>query len=34
MNAEEIKSLQAPLKEQYRNDPVSAIVTLKFKSSP
>ena len=31
MNAEELKSLQAPLKEQYRNEPASAIVTLKAK---
>ena len=29
MNAEELKSLQAPLKEQYRNEPGSAIVTLR-----
>jgi len=29
MNPEELKSLQAPLKEQYRNDPSSAIVTLR-----
>jgi len=29
MNAEELKSLQAPLKEQYRNEPGSAIITLK-----
>jgi uncharacterized OsmC-like protein len=29
MNADELKSLQAPLKEQYRNEPASAIVTLK-----
>ena len=29
MNAEELKNLQAPLKEQYRNEPVSAIVTLR-----
>ena len=31
MNAEELKNLQAPLKEQYRNEPASAIVTLKAK---
>jgi uncharacterized OsmC-like protein len=29
MNAEELKNLQAPLKEQYRSKPASAIVTLK-----
>jgi len=29
MNSEELKSLQAPLKEKYREQPVSAIVTLK-----
>ena len=29
MNAAELKSIQAPLKDQYRNDPASAIITLK-----
>lgn len=29
MKAEELKQLQAPLKEKYRNDPASAIITLK-----
>lgn len=29
MNAEELKSLQAPLKEKYRDEPSSAIITLK-----
>lgn len=29
MNASELKSLQAPLKEQYKSDPGSAIITLK-----
>ena len=29
MNAEELKSVQSPLKEQYRSDPESAIITLK-----
>ena len=29
MNAEELKNVQAPLKEQYRNEPGSAIITLK-----
>jgi len=31
MNATELKSLQAPLKEKYRDDPSSAIITLKAK---
>ena len=29
MNATELKSLQAPLKDQYRNDPDSAVIVLK-----
>ena len=29
MNATELKSLQAPLKEQYKADPESAVITLK-----
>jgi len=29
MKAAELKSLQAPLKEQYRDDPASAMITLK-----
>jgi uncharacterized OsmC-like protein len=29
MNQLELKNLQAPLKEKYRNEPVSAIITLK-----
>ncbi len=29
MNSEELKSLQAPLKEKYRDEPVSALITLK-----
>lgn len=29
MNSSELKSLQAPLKEKYRTDPSSAIITLK-----
>ena len=29
MNAEELKALQSPLKEKYRSDPGSAIITLK-----
>ena len=29
MNAEELKTLQAPLKEKYRNHPESAIITLR-----
>jgi len=28
MNASDLKNLQAPLKEKYRNDPASAIITL------
>ena len=31
MKAEELRTLQAPLKNQYRSDPESAIVTLKAK---
>ena len=34
MNSEELKNLQAPLKEQYRNDPDSAIITLKATGKP
>jgi uncharacterized OsmC-like protein len=29
MNARELKALQAPIKEKYRNDPSSAVVTLR-----
>ncbi len=29
MNADELRNLQAPLKEQYREDPGSALITLK-----
>ena len=29
MNSEELKSIQAPIKEKYRQNPESAIVTLK-----
>ena len=29
MNATELKNLQAPLKEKYREDPLSAFITLK-----
>src|SRR4030095_2919995 len=29
MNAEELKSVQSPLKDQYRSNPESAIITLK-----
>src|SRR3979490_1740897 len=29
MNAEELKSVQAPIKERYRNDPGSASITLR-----
>ena len=33
MNSEELKVLQTPLKDKYRNDPKSAIVTLKAKGN-
>ncbi len=29
MNADDLRNLQAPLKEQYREDPASALITLK-----
>ena len=29
MNAQELKALQAPIKDRYRNDPSSAVVTLR-----
>jgi uncharacterized OsmC-like protein len=29
MNAEQLKALQAPIKERYRKDPVAAVVTLR-----
>ena len=29
MNSEELKTLQAPLKDRYRNEPESAVITLK-----
>src|SRR5882672_11391540 len=29
MNAEQLRSLQAPLKERYRNEPAAALVTLR-----
>jgi len=29
MNSEELKTLQAPLKDKYRNEPESAVITLK-----
>ena len=29
MNAEELKTLQAPIKERYKNDPTAAVVTLR-----
>src|SRR5947209_14149184 len=31
MNAEELKSLQAPIKERYRNEPQAAMITLRAK---
>ncbi|HEY8896973.1 MAG TPA: OsmC family protein [Niastella sp.] len=33
MNADELKNIQAPLKEQYRNEPATAIITLKAQGS-
>jgi uncharacterized OsmC-like protein len=33
MNLTELKNLQAPLKEQYKSDPASAIITLKAKGN-
>ncbi|MCB0063533.1 MAG: OsmC family protein [Caldilineaceae bacterium] len=33
MNAEELKALQAPLKDQYRENPAAALVTLKAEGS-
>ena len=29
MNAEELKALQAPIKERYKKDPATAVVTLR-----
>ena len=29
MNAEQLKALQAPIKDRYRNDPAAAVITLK-----
>ena len=29
MNSDQLKTLQAPLKQKYRNDPTSAVITLK-----
>ena len=29
MNAEELKTLRAPIKERYKNDPTAAVVTLR-----
>ncbi|MCJ8331207.1 MAG: OsmC family protein [Lentisphaeria bacterium] len=34
MNSEELKSIQAPLKELYRDNPESALVTLKSEGRP
>ena len=34
MNSEELKALQTPLKEKYRNDPGSAVITLKAQGKP
>ena len=33
MDANELRSLQAPIKERYRNDPQAAVVTLKAKGT-
>ncbi len=33
MNADELKSLQAPLKQGYRDDPAQALITLRAKGS-
>jgi uncharacterized OsmC-like protein len=33
MNSEDIRAVQAPLKEQYKSDPQSAVVTLRAKGS-
>src|SRR5436189_4607641 len=33
MNSTELRSLQAPLKEKYKTDPASAMITLKAKGS-
>jgi len=33
MNAEDLKGLQAPIKDKYRNDPSSAVITLKAKGT-
>jgi uncharacterized OsmC-like protein len=32
MNADELKAMQAPLKQKYKNDPASAVVTLRAES--
>ena len=33
MNAEELKALQAPIKDRYRNDPGAAVVTLRARGA-
>ena len=33
MNAEDLKTLQAPLKEKYRSDPATALITLRAEGS-
>ncbi|TVQ09113.1 MAG: OsmC family peroxiredoxin [Balneolaceae bacterium] len=33
MNADELRALQAPLKQQYRDDPEAALITLKAKGT-
>jgi hypothetical protein len=33
-NADDLRALQAPLKERYRNDPAAAVVTLRAGGQP
>lgn len=33
MNADELRSLQAPIKERYKNDPKAALITLRAQGS-
>ena len=34
MNTQELRSIQAPIKDRYKNDPESAFITLKTKGKP
>ena len=34
MNAEELKAMQAPLKQRYKDDPAAAVVTLRARAGP